>query len=159
TSVLSAADLSVAVIDSPDPVTTTGTLTYTVTATNAGPSQAANVHVTTDLPPGTTFQSATGINWTCSAIGQQVTCNTPQLVVGVARALTIAASAPGVDGSITLTSSISSATADPNSVNNSASQSTVVNAPSDLSLVLAATPSPVAAGSTLTYTIDVTNLG
>jgi len=159
TSVLSAADLSVAVVDSPDPVTTTGTLTYTVTATNAGPSQAATVSVVTDLPPGTAFQSATGINWTCAALGQQVTCTTPQLAIGAAPAITITVSAPGVDGPITATSTVSSATADPSSANNTASQATVVNAPSDLALVLTASPSPAAAGSTLTYTIDVSNLG
>jgi uncharacterized repeat protein (TIGR01451 family) len=159
TSVLSAADLSVAVIDSPDPVTTTGTLTYTVTATNAGPSQAESVSVVTDLAPGTAFQGASGINWTCNAVGQQVTCTTPQLVAGIAPAITITVSAPGVDGAITTTSGVSSATADPSSANNTAAQGTVVNAPSDLALALSASPSPAAAGSTLTYTIDVSNLG
>lgn len=159
TSVLSAADLSVAIVDSPDPVTTTGALTYTVTATNAGPSQAAMVSVVTDLPPGTVFHSADGINWTCTHVGQQVTCTTPLLVAGAAPPIAIAVSAPGVDGTITAASSISSATTDPALGNNSASQDTVVNAPSDLALVLSASPSPVPAGSTLTYTIDVSNLG
>jgi uncharacterized repeat protein (TIGR01451 family) len=159
TSVLSAADLSVAIVDSPDPVTTTGTLTYTVTANNAGPSQAQSVSVVTDLAPGTAFQGATGINWTCVAVGQQVTCTTPQLSTGAAPAITITVSAPGVDGAITTTSSVSSATADPSSTNNTATQGTVVNAPSDLALALSASPSPAAAGSTLTYTIDVSNLG
>jgi uncharacterized repeat protein (TIGR01451 family) len=159
TSVLSAADLSVAVVDSPDPVTTTGTLTYTVTATNAGPSHAAAVSVVTDLPPGTAFQSASGINWACTHVGQQVTCTTLQLVTGAAPPIAITVAAPGVDGSITATSTVGSATADPSSANNTASQDTVVNAPSDLALVLSASPSPAAAGSTLTYTINVSNLG
>jgi uncharacterized repeat protein (TIGR01451 family) len=159
TQVLSAADLSVAVIDSPDPVTTTGTLTYTVTATNAGPSQADDVAITSLLPAGTTFQSAIGINWTCNAIGQQVTCTTPQLAPGVAPAITIAVAAPGVDGAITETSSIAASTADPVPANNAVSQSTTVNAPSDLALSLSASPSPVPAHATLTYTIDITNLG
>jgi uncharacterized repeat protein (TIGR01451 family) len=159
TQVLSAADLSVATVDSPDPVTTTGTLSYTVTASNAGPSQAAEVSVTTQLPAGAAFQSASGINWECNVVGQQVTCTTQQLVSGTAPAITIVASAPGVDGSITATSSISSETTDPVPANNTASQVTVVNAPSDLALALSASPSPVPAASTLTYTIGVTNLG
>jgi uncharacterized repeat protein (TIGR01451 family) len=159
TSVLSAADLSVALVDSPDPVTTTGTLTYTITPNNAGPSVAADVVVTTDLPGGAVFQGATGINWACTAIGQQVMCTTPSLALGAAPAITIATSAPGVDGSITATASISSATADAVPGNNSASQGTVVNAPSDLALELTASPSPVPASSTLTYTIGITNLG
>ena len=159
TTVLSAADLSVAVLDSPDPVTTGAALSYTVTASNAGPSQAANVVVTSTLPPGAVFHSADGINWTCGAIGQQVTCTTPQLALGPAPAITINVSAPGSDGAITETSSISADTADPTSGNNTASQGTVVNAPSDLALELSASPSPVPAFSTLTYTIGVTNLG
>src|SRR5207247_860923 len=125
---------------SPDPVTTTGTLTYTVTASNAGPSQADNASVTSLLPAGAAFQSATGINWTCTALGQQVTCTTPTLALGAAPPITIVTSAPGVDSIITETSTISSATADPNAANDSASQTTVVNAPSDLALVLTASP-------------------
>lgn len=159
TDVLSAADLSVAVIDAPDPATTGGPLTYTVTATNAGPSQASNVTVTSLLPPGAAFVSASGINWVCDAIGQQVTCTTPAMVVGAAPPITIATTAPGVDGTYTETSSIAAATADPVSANNTASQDTVVNAPSDLSLHLVASPSPVPAHAALTYTIDITNLG
>jgi uncharacterized repeat protein (TIGR01451 family) len=159
TEVLSAADLSVAMVDSPDPVTTTGTLSYTVTTSNAGPSLATDVVVTTQLPPGAEFQSATGISWACEVLGQQVTCETSQMVIGAAPAITIVTSAPGVDGSITATSVISSATTDPASANNAASQATVVNAPSDLALALSASPSPVPAASTLTYTIGITNLG
>jgi uncharacterized repeat protein (TIGR01451 family) len=159
TDVLSAADLSVAVIDAPDPATTGGALTYTVTATNAGPSQASNITVTSILPAGATYQSATGINWTCGAIGQQVTCTTPTLPIGSAPPISIATTAPGVDGSYTETSSIASSTTDPVSANNTASQDTVVNAPSDLALTLAASPSPVPAHATLTYTLGVTNLG
>src|SRR5262249_24830015 len=65
TDVLSAADLSIAVNDAPDPATTGGPLTYTVTASNAGPSQASNVTVTSTLPLGSAFVSASGINWNC----------------------------------------------------------------------------------------------
>ena len=159
TAVLSAADLSVSVIDAPDPATTGGALSYTVTASNAGPSQAADASITSILPAGAVFQSATGINWTCDAIGQQVTCTTPAMAIGAAPAITIVTAAPAVDGTVTETSSITSATADPSSANNAASQTTVVNAPSDLALALSASPSPVPAHATLRYTIGVTNLG
>src|SRR5205807_2373585 len=130
--VLSAADLSVAVNDAPDPATTGSPLTYTVTANNAGPSQASNVTVTSTLPLGSAYLGASGINWGCSASGRQVTCTTPTLVVGPAPAITISTTAPGVDGTYTETSSISAATTDPVPGNDSASQDTVVNAPSDL---------------------------
>src|SRR5262249_50287712 len=157
--VLSAADLSIAVIDAPDPVTTGGALTYTVTAANAGPSEAAAVTVTSQLPPGATYQSATGINWTCNAIGQQVTCTTPLLAIGTAPAIASAVTAPGTDGSMVEPSTVSATTSDPDPTNNAASQTTVVNAPSDLAIALSASPSPVPAHAALRYTIGVTNLG
>jgi uncharacterized repeat protein (TIGR01451 family) len=159
TTVLSAADLSVSVIDSPDPVTTGGALSYTVTASNAGPSQATNVTVTSTLPSGVAFVDAGGVGWTCSAIGQQVTCTTAAMPLGAAQPITIDTTAPTSDGSITETSSISTSTTDPGANNNSASQSTTVNAPSDLSLALSASPTAAAAASTLTYTIGITDLG
>ncbi|HEY6173471.1 MAG TPA: hypothetical protein VIX73_03465 [Kofleriaceae bacterium] len=159
TDVLSAADLSVAVIDAPDPVTTGGALTYTVTANNAGPSQASNVTVTSTFPSGVAVLTAAGINWTCDVNGQQATCTMATMAVGPAPAIAIATTAPGVDGSITMSSTIGSPTTDPAPGNNTASQTTVVNAPSDLALVLTASPSPVPAHATLTYTIGVTNLG
>ncbi|HEY0195153.1 MAG TPA: DUF11 domain-containing protein [Kofleriaceae bacterium] len=159
TTVLSAADLSVTIADSADPVTTGGDLQYTVAVSNAGPSQASAVQLVTQLPAGATFVRATGINWSCSAIGQQVTCTTAMLAVGAAPSVTIDTTAPSTDGTITATATVSSATADASSANNTASQATVVNAPSDLSLTLSASPTTAAASSTLTYTIGVTNLG
>jgi uncharacterized repeat protein (TIGR01451 family) len=48
---------------------------------------------------------------------------------------------------------------DPVSTNDSTSAMTTVTAPSDLSIALGAAPDPVAANSTLTYSIDVTNAG
>lgn len=158
TPVLSAADLSVGVVDSADPVTTGGALTYTVTVNNAGPSQANNVSVVSQLPSGVTFQSASGINWTCSAVGQQVTCTTPMLALGDAPAISIATTAPATDGAITETSTVSTATTDPTPGNNSVSEGTTVNAPSDLSLTLSG-PTAAPASAQLTYTIGVTNLG
>lgn len=159
TTVLSAADLSIALADSPDPVTTGAAYRYTATVTNAGPSVATNLSVATTLPSGASFVSAGGINWTCSALGQQVTCTTPSLAIGVANPIAIDATAPTTDGAVTATATVSAATADPSSSNNTATQTTTVNAPSDLSLALSATPTTAAASSPLTYKIDVTNLG
>jgi uncharacterized repeat protein (TIGR01451 family) len=157
-SVASAADLSVDVIDAPDPATTNGALSYTVTASNAGPSQATSVVVTSLLPAGATFQSATGAGWLCQAIGQQVTCVAASLAIGTAPAIAIAATAPGSDGTATETSSISASTIDPVPGNNSASETTAIDAPSDLALALTG-PLSVPAHAALTYTIGITNLG
>jgi uncharacterized repeat protein (TIGR01451 family) len=52
------------------PVAAGSSFDYRVTVTNAGPSNAANVTVTDDLPIGLLFSQGTG----CSASGQTVTC-------------------------------------------------------------------------------------
>ncbi|MCX5741409.1 MAG: hypothetical protein NT062_02800 [Proteobacteria bacterium] len=159
TTVTSSADLSVAVVDSPDPVATTGALTYTVDVQNAGPSVSSMVSVTNVLPTGAVFQSATGTNWACALAGQTVTCATASLAIGNAPPITINVTAPNVDSVVTDTAAVSAMTTDPVAANNMAMVTTTVNAPSDLALVLAATPEPVAAQSLLTYTLDVTNNG
>ena len=59
TAVNTSADLSVTKTDSPDPVTAGTDLTYTITATNNGPSNSGgDVTVTDPLPVGTSFVSA-----------------------------------------------------------------------------------------------------
>src|SRR5882724_3307434 len=51
---------------------------YTVTVANEGTADTdADIHVTTLLPDGLTFVTSRGIDWTCSAAGQQVDCVTP----------------------------------------------------------------------------------
>src|SRR5439155_745255 len=74
TAVTASADLAIALADAPDPVTAGASLAYTIDVTNLGPSTAASVMVVDMLPAGTTFVSATGTGWTCSAAGQTVTC-------------------------------------------------------------------------------------
>src|SRR4051794_21867375 len=49
---LDPADLSLNLSDSPDPVSTGATLTYSIKAHNAGPDAATNTSVTESLPGG-----------------------------------------------------------------------------------------------------------
>ena len=58
TAVVAQADLTLTKADSPDPVAAGDDLTYTLTLTNAGPSDAASVALTDPIPAGTTFVSA-----------------------------------------------------------------------------------------------------
>jgi uncharacterized repeat protein (TIGR01451 family) len=52
-----------------------GNATYTLTARNNGPYRVtAVVSVVDTLPAGLSFTSAIGTGWTCSALGQVVTC-------------------------------------------------------------------------------------
>jgi uncharacterized repeat protein (TIGR01451 family) len=52
------------------------TASYDLTIGNLGPASisAVNVRVTNTLPAGLTYASRTGTGWTCSAVGQVVTC-------------------------------------------------------------------------------------
>ena len=60
TVVTAQADLSLTKVEDVDPIIAGNTLTYTMTVSNAGPSDAANVVVTDTLPVGVTLVSTTG---------------------------------------------------------------------------------------------------
>ena len=79
------ADLSIIKSDSPDPVTAGENLTYTMSVTNNGPSDAVNVVVVDDYDAQTSFVSASGDGWTCTdgvpAAGQ-LTCTRASLAAG-----------------------------------------------------------------------------
>ena len=48
--------------------------TYLLSVTNNGPSAAADLVVTDDLPAELAYQGAVGDGWTCEADGQRVSC-------------------------------------------------------------------------------------
>ena len=79
-------DLSIVKLDSPDPVIAGEDLTYTITVTNNGPSDASGVVVTDTLLAGVTFKSATGGATHDSGI---VTWNAGSLAGGASATLTI----------------------------------------------------------------------
>jgi uncharacterized repeat protein (TIGR01451 family) len=70
-------------------------LTYTLSATNAGPDDASHVKVTDTLPSDTTYVSASGTGWTCGHVGQVVTCTRPTLSTTTAPDISIVATANG----------------------------------------------------------------
>jgi uncharacterized repeat protein (TIGR01451 family)/gliding motility-associated-like protein len=150
------ANLSITKTDSPDPVLAGNNVTYTITVTNNGPTEAAGVEVTDNLPSGLTFVSATpsvgswnGNKWTVGSMANGATA-TLSLVATVSSSYS---------GSLVNTATVTSATYDPVPGNNSASQSTTVNRSANLSIVKTDSPDPAVAGQSLTYSITVTNLG
>jgi uncharacterized repeat protein (TIGR01451 family) len=120
------ADLSLAKVDSPDPVAPGGTLTYTLTVTNGGASTACQATVTDTLPAGVTFVSATGTGWNCSQASGIVSCTTTSLAPGTAPAITIVVTAPGTPGLITNSATVTTNAFDPATGNNSASAQTTI---------------------------------
>jgi uncharacterized repeat protein (TIGR01451 family) len=161
--VADSADLSVTNAANPVPVQATNNITYTQVVTNNGPSVATSVTLTDALPANTTAVSLTGpVGWTCT-VGT-LTCTNPSLAPGVPATITYvvkvnAGTAAGT--AVNETVNVSSTITDPNSANNSATAADVVALATQADLITtnSASPSSVAAGSNVTYTQTVTNLG
>jgi uncharacterized repeat protein (TIGR01451 family) len=117
------ADLSVMMVDAPNPVIVGSPLSYTVTVTNLGPGSATGVALSDVLPAGVTFGSATA---PCSApVGGTVACNLGVLASGGSATVVIVVT-PNAAGAITNTASVSAGGVDPNTANNTAARGTTV---------------------------------
>ncbi|WP_448592059.1 hypothetical protein [Thermoflexus hugenholtzii] len=157
TAVQTQADLSLTLRDEPDPVVAGTLLTYTLTLTNAGPSDARGVQVTLTLPSGLTVLSLFPSQGSCAG----TTCTLGDVPAdGIAILLLRArvnSSTPA--GNLTLSAQASASTPDPNPANNTASETTTVQTQADLALTLQDEPDPVVAGTLLTYTLTLANTG
>src|SRR6185295_3453605 len=167
TAVQTRADLSVTKTDSPDPVTAGTNLTYTITLTNNGPSDAQAVSLADSVPATTTFVSLTvPAGWSCTtpAVGGTgpINCTKATLAAGGSAIFTLVVTvAPSTaDGAtISNTATAATTTTDPSGGNNSATATTAVQTRADLSVTKTDSPDPVTAGTNLTYTITLTNNG
>lgn len=124
------ADLSLTNTDAPDPVTVGSTLTYTLTISNNGPAVAQSVVVTDDLSANVSFQScsATGSGM-CGGSANNRTVTFDSLASGATETVTLVVTANGPGGTLVRNSaSIASSTFDMNSLNNSATSETTVQA-------------------------------
>jgi uncharacterized repeat protein (TIGR01451 family) len=137
-----------------------GSLTYTITVTNLGPSTASNIVVSDNLPGAVTFVSASdgGTNAGSVVTWPSIT----SLANGGMTNFTVTVKAPA-SGFFTNTASATSSTPDPVSSNNdgtgsSSAVSTMVTPQADVAVIKTGS-STVLAGGKLTYTITVTNLG
>ena len=66
-------------LDTPAPVLAGTEATFTLQATNSGPSDAADVVVTDPLPQYLNYVSATGAGWACSESADTVVCTRPSV--------------------------------------------------------------------------------
>ncbi|PRY27027.1 putative repeat protein (TIGR01451 family) [Spirosoma oryzae] len=138
---------------------------YTFTVSNTGTGATSGpVTVTDVLPTGMVFVSGGGNGWTCSAVGQNVTCSsTTPIAISASTTFTLrvnpttAGSQPNSatvtgGGSTTATPSIpcQACTTGPSTV-------TVAVQPSDLAITIQQ-PSVLAAGQTNPLLINVTNI-
>lgn len=150
-SLTSSADLAAAKSVSAGPVMAGGLITYTLQATNNGPSTAQNVTFSDVLTSRVTFVSASA---GCTYSAPNVTCTsaTP-LLAGASRIATITArvkntTTTNADNTV----NVSSTTADPDPSNNAATVLVPVGFGADLELAKSASASRVPRGSTFSYT-------
>jgi uncharacterized repeat protein (TIGR01451 family) len=121
--VVPGADLSLTKTASAEPVSPGETFEYTLVVENAGPDPATNTNLVDTLPAGVTFVSASA---GCTHAGGVVTCDLGTLAVGEATEVRIVVSAPGEEGVITNTATVSADEMDVNPEDNSASLATTV---------------------------------
>jgi len=166
------ADLSIVKTDSPDPVIAGTNLTYTIEATNNGPSAALDMMISDPIPAGTVFVSASAPGST-SLITPAVDAN------GLVKATWAGLTGPGVKRMLTIvvrvcpevtcdtilsnTATTTSLTPDPNPANNSDTEETTVKAQSDLMIMKSgpaeAPYSTTGYDSIVTYTLNFSNKG
>jgi uncharacterized repeat protein (TIGR01451 family) len=124
------ADLSVAKNDFVDPVLLGGDVSYTITVSNSGPYAATGVSLVDDLPDGVTFVSSSPSAPTCSESAGTVTCALGSLARGASTNVIVTVTAPNAATDLTNTATVSAtAPADPNTANNTDSETTLVRPP------------------------------
>ena len=132
-------------------------ITYQLTVTNHGPSDALNTVVNDVLPNGLTLISAT------PSVGTwlQPNWSLGTLPVGETETLTIvAATSPDLQpGTITNNATVTSTTPDPVLSNNSSSVTNNIIVLADVEVIKVGSKHTVIAGDTMTYYITVTNHG
>ena len=164
TQVNESADLRLTKDCKPDgPAVTGSTATCTIVVDNLGPSEARNVVVTdTHISNGLfTITSATFSPppaTACTIAGGVVTCNLGNEPAG-GRTTIVVNVTSNAQVDVNDTASVESSTPDPNLANNIASDALQFRGSADLGITKTSTPSPVRAGTNITYTINVTNNG
>ncbi len=132
---------------------------FTITAANAGPSDAQSVQVADTWPAGYVRGTVTNKNGSCAG-SPDFTCDLGTIAAGTSRSITVAYTVPGATtGGQTNTASVTSSTADPAPGNGSDDDTNAVVVEADLAVSVTDGVSSVAIGGSTTYTVTVTNRG
>ncbi|MGB0385470.1 MAG: DNRLRE domain-containing protein [Ardenticatenaceae bacterium] len=159
TQVEAQADLEVKKEAAPNPVIAGERLTYTITISNTGPSQATNITLSDTLPANVTLD-ATSLDNECQDDSGVVSCTFGALASESQIKTTLVVTvSEDIRGTITNPVSVEATEYDPNLNDNRATSQTEVEGQADLEVKKEAAPNPVTAGDRLTYTITISNTG
>lgn len=163
TGIAAQCDLVVTNSGTPNTVLVGGTITYTQTVTNSGPSNCANVSFTEAIPANTTLSSFTAASgWTCTTTGS-ISCTNASFAPNGTSTFTFVTTVNAGTGSGTVIVDTDTATTTTtgNTSDNTATVDTTVAAAgqADLSITDAGSPNPVTAGNNITFTQVATNNG
>jgi uncharacterized repeat protein (TIGR01451 family) len=159
------ADLSITKTDGQTTAVPGLPVTYTIVVTNAGPAAAAGAMVT-DAPPAI----LTNVAWTCTASpgsscppsGTGALNNPVSLLLGGSATFSLTGTVtPAATGTLVNTASIAAppGVSDPNLADNTATDTNTLTPRADLALIKSDSIDPVAAGTPLVYTLQVSNGG
>jgi uncharacterized repeat protein (TIGR01451 family) len=150
------AALALTTIGTPTTVLAGNDITYTQTVTNNGPAAASTVSLNESIPNTTIVSASAPAGWTCTTT-TTVICTDPTLASGASVNIIVVVSVAATDTvtPITATSTLSSS----NSTLVTTTVTTPVEEVCNLAVTNTGTPSPVAAGSNISYTQVVTNSG
>ncbi len=154
------ADLAIGKTDDPNPVIAGEILTYHLTVTNAGPSDAAGV-VLKDHPPSEVEHPQVSLDGGRDWKAWEGSLHLGTVPAGEKTHVLLRGKVSShASGIITNTAGVDSESSDPNRSDNiSGITATTVDTRSDLSLTLSRSPDLVRAGEQLTYTVRVYNAG
>lgn len=135
-------------------------ITYTMTAANLGPSNSTGIVITDTLPTGMTY-STNNLGWTCTLrSGNRVRCTGGDLAFGATKELKLTANiGPAVRGLLTNEAVVRTSSQDLILGNNTSSANTTVQGVADLSVGKIVSKHNPNVGSTVVFTVTVTNNG
>ena len=156
-----ATDVSIIKTFSPSDPVAGQNVTYTLSVSNAGPSEARNVVISDPLDPESTFISATPEQGACTVDASVVTCQIGTLAPGATAVETVVVVqvASGATAVLQNTATVTTSTTDTNPANNVSSTSFEPDIIADMSVVKTASAAQVSAGDAIDFTLAVRNLG